>query len=85
MAKKTISDRVTECSDCQAPVIHVRDTFTGATFPVDAEPYEGMALSPPGPRERNPRAERGVVYVPHHTTCSAQLALEEAEEHHGEG
>lgn len=46
-------------------VIHVRDDFTGATFPVLAEPtrLEGFVLEDPPEGERSPRAVRTTVEV----------------------
>ena len=62
------------CSNCNEEIIHVRDSFTGATFPVDAEPklVKGFALGQPGPREKNPRAsyQEVEVFTPHAVTCA---------------
>lgn len=65
-----------QCKECGEEVIHVRDGFTGATFPVDASPIttRGFALFPAGEGERNQRAELTDIEVfrPHNLTC-AQL------------
>jgi len=61
------------CAKCQAEVLHVRDHYTGATFPVDAEPQKttGYELGRPQEGERNPRAQLETLelYVPHEQTC----------------
>lgn len=69
-----------KCSECKAEVRHVRDNFTGATFPVDVEPrrVRGFVLLPPEEGERNQRAELQEVelYSPHVASCP-QTSLEE--------
>lgn len=65
-----MSERATSCRKCGRPVIHVRDPFTLATFPVDAEPSVGVTLDPPAEGERNARVSgRAEVYAPHLQTC----------------
>lgn len=68
-----------KCTTCDAEVVHVRDEYTGATFPVDAEPerVQGYVLGRPAEGERSPRAERHTVevYTPHVLSCE-QLAHE---------
>jgi len=67
-----------KCGSCGAPVIHVRDNFTGATFPVDATPAQlrGFVLSEPGEGERNQRADQRKVEVhqPHNLSCTTPPA-----------
>lgn len=82
---KQIHDRATTCSKCGGPVIHVRDPFTGATFPVEGFAFEGVTLDPPGPGERNPRVSgRAQVHVPHLPGCEPQEGEEEEEADGGE-
>lgn len=61
------------CKRCGQEVVHVRDDYTGATFPVDADPttVEGFTLSPAREGERNQRATRelATLYVPHELRC----------------
>lgn len=62
------------CNVCEREILHVRDDFTGATFPVDLEPtrVRGYTLGRPGEGERSPRAHHAdvEVYVPHALTCN---------------
>lgn len=73
-----------KCSDCGAELIHVRDDYTGATFPVDADPetLDGLVLSEPRAGERNPRAvrERLEAHTPHVQTCPGPDDTEAATE-----
>ena len=61
------------CQHCGKDIIHVRDAFTGATFPVDAEPiiWKGFELGRPEAGARNPPARFNSVelYVPHAPIC----------------
>lgn len=63
-----------KCSRCGEEVTHVRETYTGATFPVDAEALvvQGFELQPPKEGERNQRAVRKSValHAPHDPFCS---------------
>lgn len=73
-----------QCNECGRDVIHVRDDYTGATFPVDAEPHtvEGFILQPPEEGKRNPRAIKGQLeaHVPHVQTCTGPQVEELVEE-----
>jgi len=68
-----------KCGECGAEVRHVRDDYTGATFPVDVEPLQvrGFELRAPEEGERNQRAELRTVelYAPHALSC-AQTSIE---------
>jgi len=62
-----------KCAECGAEIRHVRDNYTGATFPVDVEPLEvrGFRLMPPEEGERNQRAKFVTVelFEPHQVNC----------------
>jgi hypothetical protein len=67
------------CPTCGAEVLHVRDDFTDATFPVDVHPIRvrGFELKAPTGAERAKRAVLVDVEVhrPHSATCTARQAL----------
>lgn len=73
-----------KCGACGREVTHVRDEYTGSTFPVDVEPVigNGFTLSPPREGERNQRAHfhTSSLYQPHNATCDRSLAAAEASE-----
>ena len=72
---------IRDCGTCGAPVIDAYDEFTGSSFPVDAQPHEGVLLTPPSSGKRNAIASRGDVYVPHVRSCEqTELGGEEEEE-----
>lgn len=58
-----------KCARCGTEIVHVRDNYTGATFPVEAKPvpFRGYVLSPPREGERNQRADYRVaeLFTPH--------------------
>jgi hypothetical protein len=57
---------------CRAEVIDVRDAFTGATFPVEADPktMKGFFLVPAKDARMNPNAYMAELYLPHIPNCS---------------
>lgn len=71
------------CPDCGAVVTQVRDSYTGATFPVQPSPVEvdGFQLDDPRPGERLPRAHLHTVRVhePHFPLCRGEDARKERE------
>lgn len=73
-----------KCGACGAEVTHVRDDYTGGTFPVDADPVirNGYTLSAPKEGERNQRAQfhTSSLYQPHNLTCDRSLVAEATEE-----
>ena len=70
MARRSSPFNVRACPVCGREIIDVNHPFTGASFPVDADPVVGFVLEPPvGERKRNAIAEEGEVYVPHVQTC----------------
>ena len=82
MARRT-EYRTRPCPKCAVEIIDVRDVFTGATYPVEAEfrLVEGVTLSPPPEnRKRNPNASRALVYQPHLPICAGTNGEEELEE-----
>ncbi len=69
---------IRDCGVCGAPIIDAYDEFTGSSFPVDAQPHEGVLLTPPAAGKRNAMASRGDVYVPHVRSCEqTELGTEE--------
>lgn len=62
-----------KCATCGAAILHVRDDFTDASFPVDEEPVRmrGFELRSPKDGERTRRAVLVDVdvYRPHSATC----------------
>jgi hypothetical protein len=69
------------CGHCGKEIEHVRDDFTGATFPVDVEPTRmlGYELKAPGARQRARRAVLVNVELhrPHSATCRPVAAAAE--------
>lgn len=69
-----------KCGECDQDVLHVRDDFTGGTFPVNEEPtiVRGYRLGPPLEGERNRRAklEDVELFIPHAQTCEQLTAGE---------
>jgi hypothetical protein len=65
------------CQKCGGSILHVRDDFTGASFPVDEEPVRmrGYELKPPADASRAPRAVLVDVEVhrPHSATCKGTI------------
>ena len=61
------------CTRCGTPVIDVRDAYTLATFPVNAESVsqEGLVLTPNKDTRKNPFAHDAVVFVPHLPLCKS--------------
>lgn len=63
-----------KCAKCGGEVLHVRDDYTDATFPVDATPVRtrGFTLKQPVEGQRSLRAvlQDGEVYRPHSATCT---------------
>lgn len=61
------------CTRCGKLVIDVRDAYTYATFPVNAESisHEGLVLTPRNDPRKNPFANRAVVFVPHLPECES--------------
>ena len=59
------------CARCGTLVIDVRDAYTFATFPVEAQSVsqEGLVLTPNKDTRKNPFADRAVVFVPHLPLC----------------
>lgn len=61
------------CSECGGEILHVKDDWTDAGFPVDAEPLRtrGFKLKSPRDGERSQRAVLVDVelYRPHSASC----------------
>lgn len=68
-----------KCPECQAEVEHVKDDFTGASFPVDVEPVRArgfdLRAARAGERSRRAVLVDVEVYRPHSATCTARLEL----------
>lgn len=62
------------CARCGTLVIDVRDAYTYATFPVNAESvaHEGLVLTANKDTRKNPFAQHAVVFVPHLPVCKVQ-------------
>ncbi len=78
MPKRNKLFNVRDCGMCGAPVIDAYDEFTGQSFPVDAQPHQGVLLTPAPSGKRNAIATRGDVYVPHVRSCEQTELGEEA-------
>lgn len=66
-----------KCQACGGEVLHVRDDFTDATFPVDVFPVQVRGFELRAPRDGE-RARRAVlvdveVHRPHSATCKATI------------
>lgn len=70
-----------QCTICGGEILHVRDDFTDATFPVDAEPVRmrGFTLKAPEGSQRTQRAvlQDAEVYRPHSATCATRAGAAE--------
>ena len=71
--QKKIEFNFRPCARCRTLVIDVRDAYTFATFPVEAEAVsrEGLVLTPNKDTRKNPFAHQAVVFVPHLPLCKS--------------
>lgn len=68
-------------------VIDVRDGFTGATYPVEAdfEIVQGLVLEPAEDHRMNPFAHLAEVYLPHFPRCNGSEVVPDCNCEPGDG